>query len=278
MQKAEQSGADCLILDLEDSVATSAKAQARSNVSEALQRGGAVSLFVRVGHPEAGSIEDDVNALTGSRVQGIVLPKVERLSEIELVSALLTKAEARLGIPNGSLTIIPMIESCLGVRNTFDIVRASSRVRGIAIASAEEGDLMLDIGGRWTPQGEAMSYARSHVVCEARAAGLEWLIDGVFMKLTDDAALRTECILARNVGYRGKLAIHPKQLSTFHEIFSPTLSELEYAKGLIAAFSDAERLGQGATRYKGMMVDYANVKLAKKTLEMAGLAVPGAGD
>ncbi|MEP9379081.1 CoA ester lyase [Aquabacter sp. CN5-332] len=267
MEKAGHSGADALIFDLEDSVPPAGKPGARINLQTALAKPGEPPIFVRVNHPSENDTAADIGALVGSRLAGILLPKAERTDEIHLVDRLLKETEERLGLAKDTLLLIPMIETCLGLRNAFELASAVPRIGGMCLASAEEGDFMLDLGGRWTPEGEALLYARGRLVCEGRAAGVEWLIDGVFMNLKDDDALRRESILARNMGYLGKMAIHPRQLPVLHEVFSPTAEEVDYAIGLVEAMRTAEAEGRGATQYRGMMVDYANLKRAKKVLE-----------
>ena len=128
---------------------------------------------------------------------------------------------------------------------------------------------MVDLGGRWTPRSMALAYPRSKMVVDARAAGIEWIVDGVFMNLKDLGALRTECELARELGCTGKMAIHPTQVDVMHEVFSPSAQEIEYAQGLLAAYREGEARGVGAVKFRGMMVDYANVRLAERTLSLA---------
>jgi hypothetical protein len=113
-------------------------------------------------------------------------------------------------------------------------------------------------------------YPRSKMVVDARAAGLHWLVDGVFMNLKDTGALRTECAIARELGFVGKMAIHPTQVDVMHEVFSPTAEEVDYAQGLLAAYREGEARGIGAVKFRGMMVDLANVKLAERTISLAG--------
>jgi citrate lyase subunit beta/citryl-CoA lyase len=140
----------------------------------------------------------------------------------------------------------------------------------MALASAEQGDFMVDLGGRWTPRSLALAYPRSKLVVDARAAGVQWLVDGVFMNLKDTDMLREECLIARELGFVGKMAIHPTQVDVMHTVFSPSELEVTYARGLIAAFREGEARGVGAVKYEGMMVDYANVRLAERTLSLAG--------
>jgi citrate lyase subunit beta/citryl-CoA lyase len=267
MAKADGAGADALLYDLEDSVPAAVKGKARSNLSEALLRGSRRAVYVRINHPDADDAAQDIATLHGTQVQGVVLPKAERVVDIERIADLLAAAEKRRGLAERSLALVPMIETCFGLRNTYDLVKCNPRVTGIALASAEEGDFMRDMGGRWTPGGEALLYCRSKLVCEARAAGVDWLIDGVFMNLADESALRKECSLARDLGYVAKMAIHPRQLPAIHEVFTPSQADVDYALGLIAAYQEAERRGHGAVRYRGTMIDYANVRRAEKLLD-----------
>jgi len=97
------------------------------------------------------------------------------------------------------------------------------RVRGASLATAEEGDFMCDIGGKWTAAGEALTYARGKLVCDARAAKMTWLVDGAFMQLADEQALECESRLARTHGFNGKVAIHPRQVKTINQVFRPPM-------------------------------------------------------
>ena len=271
MAKAQDSQADALIFDLEDSVPLQAKDQARQNLTQVLAQDLKKPAFVRVNHPRAGDTRADLAAI-GQRpvanLMGIILPKAELASDIESVVADLEALEARAGWASGTLKILPLVETCLGLRNTYELARASSRVCGMSLASAEQGDFMVDLGGRWTPSSMALAYPRSKMVVDARAAGLSWLVDGVFMNLKDTQALRTESLLARELGFVGKMAIHPTQVDVMHEVFSPSAEEIRHARGLLEAFRAAEAQGIGAVRYEGMMVDYANVRLAERTLSL----------
>jgi citrate lyase subunit beta/citryl-CoA lyase len=104
---------------------------------------------------------------------------------------------------------------------------------------------------------------------ESRAAGIEHLVDGVFMQIDDHEALRREAELARTLGYGGKLAIHPRQIPILHEVFTPDREELDRCRELVEAFEQATRDGRGAFRLRGMMVDEANAKVARRTLAVA---------
>ncbi len=194
---------------------------------------------------------------------------METPGEVIRLDTVLSTLEARAGLAPGSIIVLPLLESCRGLHFTYEIATASSRVRGMVFSSGEEGDFMVDIDGNWTPEGEVFLYPRSKLVCETRAAGLDSPIDGVFMNLSDEAALLRECRLARNMGFTGKMAIHPKQIPVIHSVFTPSEKELEYSRGLIEAFRAAEAEGKAAVTFRGMMVDYANLKRAERILALA---------
>ena len=271
LSKAQLGAADAMIFDLEDSVPLNAKDEARKNVQQALALGLKKPMYLRISNPRAGDYLADLGVLANQslvNVAGVALPKADDAQDIETVSKALQEIEIKAGIAVGSLSILPMIETCLGLRNSFDIAKSSKRVSGMALASAEEGDFMVDLGGRWTPRSLALNYPRSKLVVDSRAAGLEWIVDGVFMNLKDTQMLREECLIARELGFVGKMAIHPTQVDVMHEVFSPSAEEIEYARGMIAAFREGEARGVGAVKYQGMMVDYANVRLAERTLAL----------
>ena len=271
LTKAQLGAADAMIFDLEDSVPLNAKDEARKNIQQVLALGLKKPMYLRISNPRAGDYLADLGVFHNHslvNVAGVALPKTDDAQDVETVSKALQDIEIKAGVAVGSLSILPMIETCLGLRNSFDIARSSKRVSGMALASAEQGDFMVDLGGRWTPRSLALTYPRSKLVVDSRAAGVEWIVDGVFMNLKDTQMLREECLIARELGFVGKMAIHPTQVDVMHEVFSPSAKEIEYARGLIAAFREGEARGVGAVKYEGMMVDYANVRLAERTLAL----------
>ena len=274
LAKAQLGDADAMIFDLEDSVPLNAKDEALKNIADALAAGLKKPMFLRISNPRAGDFMADLQVLANAssllNVAGIVLPKADDADDIHAVAKALKDVESKHNTQEGTLSILPLIETCLGLRNGFDIAKASTRVIGMALASAEQGDFMVDLGGRWTPRSLALAYPRSKLVVDARAAGVHWLVDGVFMNLKDTDMLREECLIARELGFVGKMAIHPTQVDVMHSVFSPSELEVAYARGLIAAFREGEARGVGAVKYEGMMVDYANVRLAERTLALAG--------
>lgn len=268
LPKALATGADAIILDLEDSVPPAQKEEARTLVSAELVRSPDRLTFLRINHPRLGNLDKDLAALAPHGAQAVMVPKVEAPRDIEEIDARLAAHERDAGLEVGAISILAVIESSMGLRNLFDIVSHTRRVRGAALATAEEGDFMCDIGGKWTATGEALTYARGKFVCEARAAKMTWLVDGAFMQLSNEPALECESRLARTHGFNGKVAVHPSQVKPINQIFSPTDAEIDRAQKLILAFREAESQGRGAIQFQGMMVDRANVEWAEQILSI----------
>src|SRR3984957_2741757 len=269
LPKALAVGADAIVLDLEDSVAPAQKEAARTLVAAELARSPGRLRFLRINHPRFGDLERDLAALAPHPAQAVMVPKVDGPSDLEELDTRLAAHEKASGLGVDEISVVVVIESSMGLRSLFDTISRTKRVRGAALATAEEGDFMCDIGGKWTASGEALTYARGKFVCDARAAQMTWLIDGAFMQLTDDPALERECQLARSHGFNGKVAIHPRQVGTINQVFSPTAAEVERAQNLIHAFLEAKSLGRGAIQFQGMMVDAANVRRAEQILSAA---------
>ena len=268
--KADAAGADALVLDLEDSVSRHAKGQARTHVAAALRERSDRLTFVRVNHPELGFLAEDLSVLAPHAMQVVILPKAEQVEDVIAVDRLLAQFEGASGLAANSIYVTVVVESSLGLRNLYDLIRAAPRVRGAALASAEEGDFIVEIGAQWTPDGTALAYGRGKFVCDARAAKAEWLFDGAFMNLTSGDALERESRLARTCGFNGKMAIHPRQVAVINQVFSPSIAEIARARKLLDAFRAVEAQGRGALQFDGMMVDYANVKRAEQILARAG--------
>jgi citrate lyase subunit beta / citryl-CoA lyase len=269
LPKALATGADAIILDLEDSVPPAQKEEARAAVALELARSPERLTFLRINHPRLGYLHKDLAVLAPHDAQAIMVPKVESARDLEELDARLAAHELDTGLTSDAIGILAVIESSVGLRNLFDAVAARKRVRGAALATAEEGDFMCDIGGKWTATGEALAYGRGKFVCDARAAKMTWLVDGAFMQLSNEPALECESRLARTHGFNGKVAVHPRQVKTINEVFSPTDAEVERAQKLIDAFRGAESQGRGAIQFQGMMVDYANVRWAEQILSVA---------
>lgn len=273
--KAVASGTDAIIFDLEDAVPEASKAAARSHLAELGPV--PVPLYVRCNGGETEHLWDDVTAAGSTGVAGVVLPKAEDPALLQRIDGALTALETAGGRPRGSTEIVPLIESARGVLATSDLCRATPRVRSVLFGSGEEGDLVADLGCEWTPEGTGLLTARGLVLMAARAAGVEEPMDAVFMDFKNLDALRTECLLARKVGYVGKVAIHPQQVAVINEVFTPSAEAVAQSQRIVDEFERAVAQGSASIAVDGRMVDYAVARVARAVLARAAAATPHGG-
>lgn len=267
VEKALASEADGVILDLEDAVPADGKAEARAVLEGLVVPKKPV--FVRVNDPSTEWHWADVAAAVRLGATGVIVPKAEHPADLVRLAGALSALEADDAERVEATLIVPLIESALGVLNAYDLCTASDRVQAILFGSAEQGDLVADLGCEWTPDGTALLTARSQVLAAARAAGVEHPLDAVFMNLTDLEALRVESELAQRLGYVGKTAIHPKQVTVIHDVFTPDPETVAEQRQLLAAFDEAVAEGRAAVEIDGRMVDYAVVRRARSIVGRA---------
>ncbi|MGH9247696.1 MAG: HpcH/HpaI aldolase/citrate lyase family protein [Acidimicrobiales bacterium] len=270
IEKAGRSGADAVIVDLEDAVPADAKDAARAGLADLPVV--PVPVYVRVNAVDTGWLWDDVVAAGQAGVAGVVVPKAEDPDVMRRIDGALTALEVTAGRTTGEADVIPLIESALGVLATHAMLTSSERVRAVLFGSGEQGDLVADLGCEWTPDGTGLLHARSHVLLAARAAGIDQPLDAVFMDFRNPDALRTECRLARRLGYVGKVAIHPAQIPVIHEVFTPTPEEVAHHRRVLDAFEKALAEGSASINVDGQMVDYAVARLARTVLARAEAA------
>ena len=278
MDKALAAGADAVVLDLEDSVASSAKAAARESVSALLGRLGGPDrrgsdIHVRINVTDGAPDHEDLELVVQPGLAAIRVPKVESGDLVTAVAEALDQLEAAAGIPVGSIGIYPTIESALGVVQLAEICCASHRIVRCALGAS---DLLADLGASGD-DATATLYARSALVVHSRAAGIGPPVDSVHTDLGDDRGLRAAATRARSLGFNGKSVIHPRQLATVHEVFTPDADQLESARRIVAASGDATERGVGATRLGDTFIDPAIVARARALLALAGDDGP-AGD
>ena len=278
MAKALESGADAVILDLEDSVAITAKPEARKLVAaliDGVVASGKASpaIFVRTNAPATGMLADDLAAVVRPGLDAIFLPKAEHIKEIEACAAMLDQLEDAKGMKPGTVEICLMIESALGVRNCYELIKASPRVTATCIGSARDGDLQTDLGCAWSVDGTELLYAKSKVLCDTRAAGA-YPLDGVFADLSDEAALIKDSTLSARLGFLGRTPIHPKQIAPIRKAYAVPEAEVLYYTRVVSEFEAVEKTGTAAITIDGKLVDYAMYQRAKRVLELAVLDNP----
>jgi citrate lyase beta subunit len=270
IEKGAALGVDSVIMDLEDAVALTQKQAARECVAAALREVnfGTTERLVRINQVIPGWLYmDDIEATLAARPDGYVLPKVETAEQVARVDARLALAEDQHGWPPNSIKLLAIIETALGVVNLREIATSAQRL--VALIFGAE-DLAGDMGAKRTPSGHEVAYARSAVVLHAKAAGLQ-AIDTVYVHLNapDDSALIAETQAALEMGYTGKLAIHPRQVAPIQRVFTPTPEEVAAAQALIEAFNAHQAQGRGVFEYQGRMVDMPMIRAAMSVLQRA---------
>jgi len=265
--KASTLPADTLILDLEDGVAPSQKAEARATVQHALRTldFGARERLVRINDQISSLAQADLASTLDGRPDGYVVPKVESAATLLAVSNFLDAQEQINGWPTGHIRLLAMIETALGVMNLREIAQATPRLDAL-IFGAE--DFAASIGAVRTRANTELFYARSALVTAAGAYGLQ-AIDLVFTGLDDQPGLEAECASGRQLGFIGKTVIHPAQIETTNHIFAPSPTEIEAARQLITAFEVHQTAGTGAFAYAGKMVDMPVIRTAQRLLARA---------
>ena len=258
IEKVMQIEVDCVIFDLEDAVAVSRKEEARQIVTTAVTSLNfqPTQCFIRINAPRTPFFRDDLTAVNQLHIDGLIIPKVETAAHLH---------QTINQLQNTDVPLYAIIETALGVLNLKEIAQATPRLAGL-IFGAE--DLTADLGATPTPGKPELLYARSAVVTTAAAFGLQ-AIDTVYTDLHDLSGLEQEARLARNMGYTGKLAIHPNQVSIIQQIFSPTPAEITQAQELMASYEAHLAAGAGVFVVNGRMVDQPVILAAQKILARA---------
>jgi citrate lyase subunit beta / citryl-CoA lyase len=268
LRKVKELDADVFIYDLEDSVPYSEKDRARQIVANCILEYSHLQNFVRVNDINTDYFLKDIQSVFVKGLKGIVLPIVNGPEDILRVETILDELEDIHRIMKGSTSVVPLIESALGIYYSVEIAKSSTRINHLAFGAI---DYTLDINATITPSGMELLYARSQLVIASRVAGIEAPIDTVFMDVNDNTSLKHESKFVKELGFQGKLSIHPNQISIINEVFTPSEAEIMEAKEVISAFNRANKEGKAAIQLNGKMIDYPVVKRAQKLYAKAKL-------
>lgn len=261
-------GADTVVLDLEDGVPLNLKDQARKMVLESLSttKFNGAEKAVRINDIRTVFGVADMRAFQSlsnpSNLHAIVMPKVERVEQIEFANKLLNE---RKGFDH--VALIACIESARGLLNVNQIAESSPRLQALVFASE---DYCADVGCIRSESMAELLYARSVVVTAAKANNLQ-AIDLVCIEYKSNDKLKSECFDGRGLGFTGKQAIHPCQISIIQEMFMPTAKDIKNAQNIVTEFEEHSKSGTGAFEYQGNVVDMPVYKNAVKILIAAGL-------
>ena len=271
--KAATLAADAIILDLEDAVPLPDKGTARIMVRDSIKaiKSGGSAAFVRVNALTTNLTSEDLKFVCVDGLDGIMLAKTEAKSDVVELAGMLEEKERSLGLKKGSLLIVPLIESAKGVVNAYEIASASERVVAVAFGA---GDYYRDLGRSvsfLSPEQTELLYARAQIVNGSRAAGVQ-AIDTPFLGLlTDREGFMRETTLALQLGFKGKLLIHPAQIDFVNKTFSPSPDESAYSRRVVEAFEEAQARGLGAISFEGRMIDIMSYRQAKDLVNFVEL-------
>jgi citrate lyase subunit beta/citryl-CoA lyase len=277
-EKAANSPADYVFLDLEDAVSPGDKIQARKNIIEALNdidwRGKGKTISVRINSIDTHYMYRDVIDLVeqaGDRLDTILIPKVGVAADVYMVDAMLTQIEEAMGFTN-KIGIEALIETTLGMANVDAIATSSPRMEamhfGVADYAASCRARTTNIGGL-NPDypGDQWHHGLSRMLVACRAYGLR-PIDGPFGDFKDPDGYRLGARRAAAMGYEGKWAIHPSQIELANEVYSPPAEEVDRARRILLALEEAAAQGKGAAQLDGRMIDAASARMAENVVSM----------
>ncbi|MBW2563357.1 MAG: CoA ester lyase [Deltaproteobacteria bacterium] len=270
IEKAFGTGADVIIIDLEDAVPLAEKESSRPNVREKVAQFADRMILVRTNALGSDFIKGDLDEAIVEGVNGIILPKVERVDDITKINTLLIEVEKNRDLPKGSIRVFPLIESAAAVQHIYDIVSTKTKPDRIYTVMFGAADYTFDMGIEMTMEGNELFYARSKIAIACRAAGIALPVDTPFMiDLKNTEALISDARRAKELGFQGKLVIHPNQVEPCNKIFSPLPEEIKKAEKIVKAFEEAEAAGMAAIQLEGKFIDYPVVKRSKDILALA---------
>jgi citrate lyase subunit beta/citryl-CoA lyase len=262
--KAIAAGADCLCLDLEDSVPAAEKEGARAGIRDAIGRIAEqhpkVGLFVRPNALDTGETGADLEAVVVPGLTGVFAPKVGSAIEVAKYDALVDHFERRSGAA-GIEYILPM-ETIEGIQHCEEIAVASPRVGALIGPTAEHADIAIAVGYEWSPEGLESRYHRTRILLAARAAGVHPLT-ALWERIRDLEGLETFTVDSRKMGFRGQVVLHPTHVPVVNRVYTPDAADVDFYRGLLTAYQEAAAQGLGAVMYGDIHIDKAHADKAE---------------
>lgn len=260
-------GSDAIIFDLEDAVSPAEKDAARILVRNTMRymdfRG--CEIIVRINSVDTDYWKADLDAILPQKPDLILLPKTSCAKDALVADEYMTELEKKLGFENNTVGLMPLIETALGVENSYAIASSTKRVKALFLGAE---DLTADLQCKRTREGREIEYARTRLVVAARAAGVD-VYDTPFTDVNDDEGIVIDANLAKSLGFTGKASISPRHVEVINSVFSPTEAEIDYAYEVMDAIALAKEQGKGAIALHGKMIDAPIVARAERTLAMA---------
>lgn len=258
LRKMPRTGADAIVIDLEDATPPDAKDTGRAEMRSAVaDLAGQLPILVRVNDDTTPWHDDDLDSLPTEGLAGIVVPKIETIAGLDSLAERLTARGLDMSVIGG-------VETALGVADARSLL--AHDVISAGYFGAE--DFIADLGGVRTASNDEVAYARAQIALAGRLADIA-VIDQIVADFTDDDRCRRECLEARAMGYGGKLCIHPSQVAIANEAFLPSSEEIDRARRLLEAYDDAKAQGVASVAFEGQMVDEPVARQARRVLAQA---------
>jgi citrate lyase subunit beta/citryl-CoA lyase len=268
LRSAAERGADAIQLDLEDAIPPGQKLEARRAVPAAAGRLAAqgIDVVVRINRPWRQAMAD-IEAAVGLDVCCLTLPKVPNAAHVRAIAEILDEIESERGLRPGHTRLVVMVETAEGLLNMPTIAASHPRVLGLTVGAE---DLALSLGA--APTYDTLYIHNAQAVVAARSAGIQPIgFVGTVADYADEAKFRRTITQAREMGFSGGFCVHPSQVPILNDLFSPSASEVEWARDALAAFDDALRKGMGAVSFRGAMLDLPVADRARAILARASL-------
>jgi len=274
VEKSLSLEADAVILDLEDSVAPQDKPPSRARVVEAVRKPRRGLLYVRVNAPSTPYCYEDLVETLGPGLDGVVVPKIESAADLHAIDWLMANLERARGLAEGSLDLMPQIETAAGVQRVDRILQARSlrsyrtpwRVKRVCFGAA---DYAHALGLSPTLDEPELADVRARIVLASRAAGVENPIDSPWFHFNEPEAFARALERSRRGGFQGRCCVHPDQIAPVNRAYSPTGAEIAAAERIVSAFREAEARGAAAIEVDGQMVDTPVAQRAQALLDAA---------
>lgn len=271
-RKALGAGADCIVLDLEDSVPGDQKESSRQSVratlAELRAESDSVGLFVRPNALDTGMAGADLEAVVCAELDGLFTPKVRTATDVIRWETLIDWFEVRNS--GSGLEMIVPVEMVDAITNCFEIAGASHRVGAMIGPTSEHADIARAVGYRQSRGGSETLYLRSRILLACRQFGLHPLT-GLWEDLGDLNGLREFSDYGLQLGFRGQVLIHPSHVPVVHEVYTPSDDEVAYYENMVATMDRAVTEGHGAVRFRGSHIDLAHAQKARDWLDHARL-------
>ena len=270
IDKLPSLSADGFILDLEDTVPIGEKQTARALTAEYLAKSKKGNAWVRCNALGTDDIYQDLETFAGAPgVAGFIVPKLETRDDVDAVDGILKGIEAGKCLGAGQIPIIVIIETASAVLAAHQIAGGAPRVESLIYGGGEDGDMNLSLGATWSSAGPEMMLTRQFSLLSARAARIEYPLDGVYSNVTDLAGFESDTLLSKRLGYCGRAVIHPLQIPIANEVYRPSEAEIDYYSRVLESFNEAVSRGIGSIKVDGKLVDASMAQRAARVVELA---------